>query len=208
MDFLALDFIHRSNLNPRRVVLFPGSWNPPTVAHLDIARTALQQADEVVWVLPRAFPHKSFDGVHFEGRVSLLEMLMPESDRFSAAVSAGGLYAEIAEEARDHLGPRADISLLLGRDAAERIANWDYGTPGFFDCFVRQYKLMVAARHGDHTVAPRHLGRIETLPMNSSWDDVSSSEVRRRIQTGEEWRHLVPPSLVLTVEKVFGAIKP
>ena len=58
-----------------RVALFPGAWNPPTVAHLAIARAALTWSDEVVWLLPRAFPHKSFDGAPFEDRLHMLRRI-------------------------------------------------------------------------------------------------------------------------------------
>jgi nicotinic acid mononucleotide adenylyltransferase len=70
---MALAFQYRESQGiPRRIALFPGAWNPPTVAHLAIARAALNYADEVVWLLPRAFPHKTFDGANFEQRSRML----------------------------------------------------------------------------------------------------------------------------------------
>lgn len=186
-----------------RVALFPGTWNPPTVAHVDIARTASNYADEVVWVLPRAFPHKGFEGADFEARRRMLEILARQSPGFSAAVSDGGLYAEIAGEAREHFGPRTEISLVLGRDAAERIAAWDYGAPGVFDDFVRRYRLLVAARRGEYEPAGNHRELISTLPMDISWDEVSSSEVRRRKGSGEDWRVLVPPAIIEIVQELY-----
>jgi nicotinate-nucleotide adenylyltransferase len=198
------EFLHRSKTASSRVILFPGTWNPPTIAHVDIARAALLHADEVIWVLPRSFPHKAFEAADFKARCAMLRMLTPESDGFSAAVSTGGLYAEIAQEAREYLGPGIDISIALGRDAAERIATWDYGRPGFFDEFVQEFKLLVAARRGDFSPSHRHAGRISALPMSATWDDVSSTEVRRRIVAGEEWRHLVPSALILMIESLYG----
>jgi nicotinate-nucleotide adenylyltransferase len=199
---LALEFLYRTAENPARVVLFPGAWNPPTVAHLDIARTARREADEVIWILPRAFPHKRFEGAGFEVRREMLESVARNAG-FSAAVSDGGLYAEIASEAREFFGPQTDIALVLGRDAAERIAAWDYGAPGFFDNFIRRHKLLVAARGGDYEPAGHHRGRIFTLPMEASWDEVSSSEVRRRIAEGGDWRILVPPAIAEIVEDLY-----
>jgi nicotinate-nucleotide adenylyltransferase len=198
------EFLHRSKDTSSRVILFPGTWNPPTIAHVDIARAALQHADEVIWVLPRSFPHKGFEAVDFAARCSMLRILTRESDGFSGAVSSGGLYAEIAHEAREYLGPDVDISIALGRDAAERIATWDYGRPGFFDEFVQEYKLLVAARRGEFSPSHHHSGRISALPMSASWDDVSSTEVRRRIAAGEEWRHLVPSALIFMIETLYG----
>ena len=197
-----LEFLYRTADKPGKVVLFPGAWNPPTVAHLDIARTARREADEVIWILPRAFPHKGFEGAGFEARRAMLESVARNAG-FSAAVSDGGLYAEIAAEAREFLGPKVEIALVLGRDAAERIAAWDYGAHGFFDDFVRRYKLLVAARGGEYEPAGHHKERISRLPMDASWDEVSSSEVRRRIAEGGDWRILVPPAIVEIVEDLY-----
>jgi cytidyltransferase-like protein len=200
---LALEFLHRAAGNPSRVVLFPGTWNPPTVAHVDIARMASRHADEVIWVLPRNLPHKDLEGAGFEARRRMLEAVARQHAEFSAAISDGGLYAEIAGEARDYFGDRTDIALVLGRDAAERIAAWDYGAPGVFDDFVRRHRLLVAARGGEYEPAGHHRGRISTLPMESSWNAVSSSEVRRRIEDGKDWRVLVPSVIREMVEELY-----
>ena len=200
---MALEFIYRAVRNPARVALFPGTWNPPTIAHVDIARMARCQADEVIWILPRVFPHKGFEGAGFEARRSMLETLARQHAGFSAAVSDGGLYAEMAAEARDYFGAGTEIALVLGRDAAERIAAWDYGAPGVFDDFVRRHRLLVADRSGEYEPAGHHRERITKLPMESSWDAVSSSEVRRRIADGEDWRMLVPPAIAEIVRDLY-----
>jgi nicotinic acid mononucleotide adenylyltransferase len=202
-----MDFLHREDTKHagkgRRVVLFPGTWNPPTIAHVDIAGAALRRADEVIWVMPRVLPHKSFEGPGFEARCRMLESLVRPTPGFSAAVSGGGLYAEIADEARQHFGAGTEIALAMGRDAAERIANWDYGRPGYFEEFIERYPLFVAARQGEYEPAPHHAASISALPMESSWDEVSSSEVRRRIAMREAWRHLVPHAIAEMVESLY-----
>jgi nicotinate (nicotinamide) nucleotide adenylyltransferase len=200
----ALEFINRGAENPARVALFPGAWNPPTRAHVEIARAARTYADELVWVLPRAFPHKEFDAVPFEARLRMLQGLNETgSTGFSVAVSRGGLYAEIADEAREFYGPGPDIALVCGRDAAERIATWDYGEPGVFDDLLHSYRLLVAARRGEYEPAEQHSGRIVRLPMEECWDEVSSSEVRRRIANGENWRDLVPQQIAELVWDLY-----
>jgi nicotinate-nucleotide adenylyltransferase len=205
---LALEFLYRAardagRKTPARVALFPGTWNPPTVAHVDIARMAGRRADEVIWILPRVFPHKGFEGVGFDARREMLETLTRQHAGFSAAVSDGGLYAEMAAEARDYFGPDAGISLVLGRDAAERIAAWDYGAAGVFDDFVRRHRLLVADRSGEYEPAEHHRERISRLPMESTWDEVSSSEVRRRIASGEDWSALVPQAIAAIVRDLY-----
>ncbi len=187
-----------------RVALFPGAWNPPTVAHLAIARAALAWADEVVWLLPRAFPHKSFDGAPFEDRVHMLRRIAGDHAQFSVAIAEGGLYVEMADEARDFFGPAPEIALLCGRDAAERIAAWDYGRPGVFDRMLERYLLLVAGRDGDYLPPSRHAGRVIQLAMGTGFDEVSSTEVRDRIRRGVSWRHLVPASIAETAASLYS----
>lgn len=202
-----MEFLHRDaptrNSHPHRVVLFPGTWNPPTIAHVEIARAALRRADEVIWVMPRVLPHKRFEGPEFEARCRMVESLVRHTAGFSAAVSQGGLYAEIADEAREHFGTGTEIALVMGRDAAERIASWDYGSPGYFEHFIGRYPLLVAARQGDFEPLPQHAASISALAMESSWDEVSSSEIRRRITMGEPWRDLVPQAIAEMVNSLY-----
>ena len=201
---LAFELLYRGRGNPRSIAVFPGAWNPPTVAHLEIARAALARVDEVVWVLPRAFPHKGFEGAGFEDRKQMLVRLTESEPGFSAVLSAGGLYAEIAEEAREFFGEATEIALLAGRDAVERMATWDYGRPGVFDDLVKRCRLLVAARQGEYEPDGHHSDRIIRLRMAADWDEVSSSEVRRRMESGEDWRDLVPAAIADMVRNLYG----
>ncbi|MES1258644.1 MAG: hypothetical protein ABUS51_09440 [Acidobacteriota bacterium] len=205
---MALSFQYRSRPaslpDPARVALFPGAWNPPTVAHLAIARAARAWADEIVLVLPRSLPHKAFDGAAFAHRLALLHQLAVTEPDLSVATTDGGLYFEMAAEAERCFGPHAEIGLVCGRDAAERIAAWDYGRPGVFGEMLARHPLLVAARAGDYVAASPHAARIVTLPMNPSFSDVSSTEVRRRIATRDTWRHLVPDAIAGQVEVLYS----
>lgn len=192
---MALNFLHRAEPHSGRIAIFPGTWNPPTIAHLGIAQAALQWADEVIWVLPKAFPHKSFEGASFELRTKLLRQLAASDPSFSAAVSETNLHIEMARETAETCGPGAEVGVICGRDAVERIASWDYGRPGVFEEMLAKHPLLVAARMGEYTPPPHLSDRIVSLPLIRSYDDVSSSEIRRRAAIHEPWQHLVPEAI-------------
>ena len=78
--------------------------------------------DEVLLAIPRSFPHKQFDGATLDQRIEMIERIAAARPNLSAGVADGGLFVEIAREAREHY-PGAEICLLCGRDAAERILN-------------------------------------------------------------------------------------
>lgn len=192
--------------SPARVALLPGAWNPPTVAHLALARAALNWAHEVILTLPRTMPHKEFEGTGLRDRLRLLGMVAVSERNLSVATAEGGLYVEMADEAARCLGPETEIGLVCGRDAAERIANWDYGRPGVFEDMLHRYPLLVAARQGEYAIAPRHSERIVRLPLPADFSEVSSSEIRRRMAAGEEWESLVPAGIAPIVRKLYAGL--
>ena len=170
-----------------------------------MARAALAHADEVIWLLPRAFPHKSFEGAGFEARLDMLRRIASADPGFSVAITEGGLYFEMADEARATLGPDPEIMLLCGKDAAERIAGWDYGTPGVFDAMVDRYRLLVAERAGDYLPDARHSDRVTRVTMSGDFDEVSSTELRSRLKNGLPWRQLVPDEIAGMAEIIYGS---
>jgi nicotinic acid mononucleotide adenylyltransferase len=170
-----------------------------------IAHAALCWADEVLLMLPRSFPHKVFEGAAFEDRIDMLNRIAASEQRISVASCEGGLYLEMADETADYFGTLTEIGLVCGRDAAERIVSWDYGRVGVFEEMLERYPLLVAGRAGDFLPAPEHVHRIVNLPMDASFNVISSSEIRRLIALGEAWRHLVPEPIVSRVAKIYPA---
>jgi len=199
-----MEFLRRAAGQARRLGVFPGSFHPPTRAHLALARAALDAVDEIVFVLPRRFPHKGWEGVGFGDRARMLEAAAGEEQRFSVAASENGLFIEIARECREAYGPNPELYFLCGRDAAERAVNWDYGRPGAFAEQLREYQLLVAPRRGIYVPPEELRGRIHALDMEDDYDELSASEVRRRISSGEAWERLVPEAIVGMVREAYG----
>ncbi|MBS1858778.1 MAG: adenylyltransferase/cytidyltransferase family protein [Acidobacteria bacterium] len=198
-----MEFYRRAAGSPARLGVFPGTFNPITVAHVALARTALDTLHEVVFVLPRRFPHKDYRDTSLEQRVELLGTALAAEPRFSIAAAEGGLFIEIARECRAVYGDHVRLSFLCGRDAAERIANWDYGRPEAWQDMLREFELLVAPRGGEYCPDPAHSGAVRGMPLEPGCEGVSSSEVRRRIRTGEAWEHLVPTQIQDAVRKLY-----
>src|ERR1035441_4451363 len=111
-----MEFFRRSAHKPYRLGGFSGTFNPVTVAHMALAEGALAVVDEVVFILPRNFPHKTYCGASFEQRVELLGMALEGAPRYSVAASEGGLFAESAGECREAYG--ADIRFFFKQKTA------------------------------------------------------------------------------------------
>ncbi|MGQ9633489.1 MAG: nicotinate-nicotinamide nucleotide adenylyltransferase [Bryobacteraceae bacterium] len=198
-----MEFIRRAAGNPSSLAILPGSFNPPTRAHLALAGAGLEHADEVLLVLPRLFPHKRYEGASLEDRLRMVQAAIEPHPRFSLGVSESGLFKEIAEECRQAYGSDVRLKLLCGRDAAERFLHWDYGRPGAVKEMLEAFELLVAPRRGPF-VPPKELrDRVRTLPLPAEYDPVSASEIRRRIQVGEPWEHLVPVAAVPLARSIY-----
>jgi cytidyltransferase-like protein len=192
------------NLSPiERVALVPGSFNPPTNAHRALLEAALDRVDEAIAVLPRKFPHKSYEdtGASLEDRVRMLEYLSPVP--YSIAISEGGLFLDMCDEFHCDGEPGTELYIACGRDAAERILGWNYADPGMLDRMFSSFQLLVAARQGEFTPPARFAHRIHSLGIPAEHDPVSSTEVRNRIEAGQEWRHLVPGELEPLIEELY-----
>ncbi len=199
----AMEFFRREGVSPRKLGVLAGSFNPPTRAHTALARAALSQVDEVLFVLPRVFPHKGWENAGFDDRLRMLDAAVRSEPRFSIAASEKGLFIEIARECRAAYGEGPELYFLCGRDAAERIVNWDYGQPGAFLEQLREYHLLVAPRRGHYEPPLEMQECIHPLAVPADCDDVSATEVRRRIASGEPWEHLSPPEIVSLVREIY-----
>jgi nicotinate (nicotinamide) nucleotide adenylyltransferase len=180
-----------------KIGILAGAFNPVTRAHVALAEAAREVVDEIVCVLPRDYPHKEWHGAQLDERVDMLRRT-GSFDRVE--ITRGGLFIEIARELHQ---PGAELHFICGRDAAERVLHWDYGDAGAVSRMLQEFRLLVASRDG-HFDPPGHLRHaIRPLKVGKSLDEISSTEVRRRIASGEEWRHLVPETIVEIVHEIY-----
>jgi nicotinate-nucleotide adenylyltransferase len=196
-------FHRRSRTGTGRLGVLAGGFNPPTVAHVALAAAARNHVDQLLCVVPRAFPHKQYFGATIEQRIDMLASLELTIPR-SIAITEHGLFIDIARECRAEFGPDIHLCFLCGRDAAERILTWDYGRTGVLEEMLDQFELLVASRDGDFKPALEFQHRIHSLVMPAGYDQVSSTEVRERIARGEAWEHLVPENIVERVREIYS----
>jgi nicotinate-nucleotide adenylyltransferase len=188
---------------PEKLGVLAGSFNPPTIAHLELASAAGFYVDEVLCLVPSALPHKEYFGATIEQRVEMLAATNI-SVFGSIASSEAGLFVDIARECKVHYGPDVQLYFVCGRDAAERVLNWDYGRPGVVEEMLKELELLVAARQGEFEPPPHLRSRIQRMYMRGDHDAVSSTEVRERIVRGEAWEHLVPQAIVDRVREIYS----
>jgi nicotinic acid mononucleotide adenylyltransferase len=119
-------------------------------------------------------------------------------------VSEGGLFLEMARECRQATGA-GRILLACGRDAAERIAGWDYSGGPSIEEQMEEYELLVAPRQGFYVPPPALAEKVHALRLAGDYDEASSTEARARIAAGQPWRHLVPEEIAADVAAAYSS---
>jgi nicotinate (nicotinamide) nucleotide adenylyltransferase len=199
-----MEFFRRAAGAPGSLGILPGTFNPPTRAHMGLAEAGLAVVDEVVFVLPRVLPHKTYAGVGFEDRLRMLEAAVASQPRCSIAASPEGLFIDIARRCRKAYGPDVALKFLCGRDAAERIVNWDYGRPGAFPEMLHEFGMLVAGRQGTFEIAPGFEDAIRLLPMPPDYDEISATRVREAMAAGRAWEQWVPEAVAPLARRLYA----
>lgn len=213
-------------MSAKRIGVIAGAFNPVTRAHVALAEAARVHVDELVFAIPREFPHKAFSGASLDHRIEMLRRVCEHSAyghplcEARVEITDGGLFVDIAREVR-RSRPGSEIFIVCGRDAAERMVTWNYDEPGArlnepggrlnvsgtLERMFKEMHLLVAGREGAYR-APDHLRtRIHSLALPPHFDEMSSTEIRRRMAAGEPWEHFVPEKIVDLVRKIYGPIE-
>lgn len=198
-----LRFWEGSPLTAGRAGLLPGVFNPPTPAHAAMAREGRSQhdLDQVVFVLPEAFPHKDYQGATFEDRLAMLRAGAGRNEGYAVASSDKGLFIDIARQAKNACGPGVELFMICGRDAAERIVGWDYGEGPAFEQQLKEFQLLVASRRGAYSVPDAYANRIHTIDLAVSFDAVSSTRIRETVAEGSAFQACVDSRVAEEIER-------
>ena len=149
--------------------VYPGSFNPPTVAHLAISEAVISQyeIDQVVWAVSRvALGKENVSIPTFEHRVAVLEEVAEEHEWLQIRVTGSQLLADIA------VG--YDL-LVMGADKWHQIQ-----VPIFYegDPAVRDSSLATLPELAIVTREPFQAPPTQELRLPQNMNSVSSSEAR------------------------------
>jgi nicotinate-nucleotide adenylyltransferase len=203
-----------------RVGLFGGTFDPIHCGHIRAAEEVLKRfsLDKVLFIPSFIPPHKERTGIAPAGdRLRMVELACREEPRFAASsieVDAGEKsYSIITLEKVRRIYPGAWTFFVLGVDAFLEIKTWRDHERVLEEClFIVMtrpgYRLEQADRlpGGPRVEKVHHVSesekigddlfrarRIFFLPIPAL--DISSTEVRRRIERGETIKGLVPEAV-------------
>lgn len=174
-----------------RIVIFGGTFNPPTRAHLDIATEALYYLDaEKVLFVPVSDLYKKDDVEISYHRVNMLNLAIGNFRRleidFTEVDSIKLTYTyETVEKIKSRYQDK-ELFLLIGADNLEDFKNWKNQRSIMENC-----SLLVVNRNNSsideiiesNEILTEFKDKIIEAPIEEI--EISSTEVRNRIASGE-----------------------
>jgi nicotinate-nucleotide adenylyltransferase len=171
-----------------RLALFGGTFDPIHNAHLTVAREAADQFHlDQVWFIPAAHPpHKSDQtGATYEDRFRMTELACQADQRFVASRLESREEKSYSIDTIERVRALGEQPyFIIGADAFAEITTWHR-----WEDLIRQTEFIVVTRPGHHYAAPpgARVHRLETVAL-----PISSSEIRRKLASGEVPRDLPP----------------
>jgi nicotinic acid mononucleotide adenylyltransferase len=184
----------------RGVIVFPGSFNPPTTAHIALLKQAQEFArrQQQSWQLYAAFSKHTVDKESVErplllDRVMLLERLLHNRlPQVGIMLFNRGLYVEQAEAVRRSFPRVRRILFLIGFDKIVQIFDPRYyqDRDASLAELFHLAEFLVAPRGNDgekelsallhQPQNARFASYVHPLPFNAVYRNVSSTAIRRR----------------------------
>lgn len=182
----------------RRLGVLGGTFNPPHVGHLGLARAALAELalERVLLVPARVAPHKTdAEDPGAEHRLRMCRLAVAEDARIAVSTieidRPGSSFTVDTLRCIHATDPEAELTLIVGADMARTLPGWREPRE-----ILGLARLAVAARDGASRESVRGAlrgldGEASAVFLEMAPLEVSSSQVRARAAAGDPYQDLV-----------------
>jgi nicotinate (nicotinamide) nucleotide adenylyltransferase len=198
-----------------RLGIIPGSFNPPTRAHLCLVKEAMRliSPDEILVLLDLQAMDKRPFGATWEERAAMLEILFRENSRVSIGLSNRGLFLDKIELLKKCYPSPIEIVFIVGFDTILRVMDEKYYQYRriSLDRLFEKCRFLVAGRENQEEAAfaelvgrkenKRYRKRISFFNLPKRCSSLSSSLARKKIDEGKSVARLVPALVLPYIEK-------
>lgn len=181
-----------------RLGVFGGTFDPVHLGHLIVAEAARSEArlDRVLFVLSPRPPHKNVEDLTpISHRLAMLHLAVADNPHFAIStleMQREGVSYTVdtlrqLQNAPEYAG--SDLHLIIGMDSLAAFAQWREP-----ETILKIARLLVYPRlQAEPSVPPELLQACRML--DSPIVEISSTDIRRRVQQGITVRYLVPRSV-------------
>ncbi len=191
-----------------RIAILGGTFDPIHIGHLAIAEDArwALQADRVLFVPTAQQPLKYVrHRATAEQRLAMVELAVADNPCFAVSdleIRRGGLsYSVDTVAAIKEQHPAADLVFVLGVDAVELLPRWHQ-----IERLIDLCRFAVLLRPGFDlsldslfTTLPMLRGRM--MIIDGPAFEISATDIRLRLQTGQPVRYHLPPAVWYYIEQ-------
>lgn len=211
----ALDILNRAQQRGRRLGVFASSFNPPTVAHIELIRRASKtfSLDESLALASPRNADKIDYECSLEDRLAMLRLGLADDGSVSIGLSTHPFYVDMVEAIERAYPLETDLHFIVGFDTFERVVDSENRYTARYHRHYRdriealnylfdRSKFIVAGRAGAGLDNLRSLferepclpaDRVAFLDFPPDLGEISATEARNRLRSGAAITGLVPP---------------
>jgi nicotinate (nicotinamide) nucleotide adenylyltransferase len=212
-----IELIKRAQVSGPRLGVFAASFNPITIAHIELMRRAASQfsLDETLALAGKTNADKNSYDCPLEERLRMLALTFANDAGVSMGLSSHAYYVDMVTAIERAYQPETCLHFIVGFDTFERVLDPEgrytarYSRKFNNRAEALQYllgrsRLIVAGRAGANYTNVRALvereqaelgERILYLDFPSDLGERSATEVRSRVRAGQSIDGLVPPAV-------------
>ena len=209
-----ITLIKRTSTSARRLGIFSSSFNPLTIAHMEVMRMAAGAVglDEVIALAGKTNADKSGYECPLEARIEMLLEGLSRCSDISVGLSSSAFFVDKVDAVARRYPPKTELFFIIGFDTFERVLDTEERYTALYhrrfanradalQYLLSRSHLIVAGRWDKGLEEVRGLagrdagalaGRVLYLELAPELRGQSASEVRRRIRAGETVAGLVP----------------
>ena len=216
-DQPSIYLIKRAPTTGRRLGIFASSFNPVTIAHLELMRRAALQfaLDERLALAGLANADKSTYEASIEDRLTMLCCALAEEARTSIGLSSHAFFVDMIDALAPLYGSHTELYFILGIDTFARVLDRDDKYTALYHrrfsdriealrFLLSRSHLVVAGRAGATGANVQALGghlpealrgRLLYLDFPADLAEQSATQVRERVGAGQPIDTLVVPAV-------------
>ena len=198
-------------MNKTGIAVFGGSFNPPTVAHINLAKQVLEEMNEIdkVIFVPVSTKYNKKGLAPDEVRLNMLKSICNSQENLEVSdlelKSERQLYTIETLRIIEEQKPEKEIYFLIGTDNLKELETW-YKP----DELLKNFKIIVLDRGEDNTediiekseFLKKYKSSFIKLK-NMKKMNISSTYIREQLKLGNNVQDLVPEEIRAEVERIY-----
>ena len=198
-------------MNKTGIAVFGGSFNPPTVAHINLAKQVLEEMNEIEKVIfvPVSTKYNKKGLAPDEVRLNMLKRICNSQENLEVSdlelKSERQLYTIETLRIIQEQKPEKEIYFLIGTDNLQELETW-YKP----DELLKNFKIIVLDRGEDNTediiekseFLKKYKSSFIKLK-NMKKMNISSTYIREQLKLGNNVQDLVPEEIRAEVERIY-----